>query len=62
VFALALVNGAAVRFTMGAFTLKVDSVALAVGLGTGLLLGVVGAIPPAVRATRLPIAEGLKAV
>jgi putative ABC transport system permease protein len=62
VFALALVNGAAVRFTMGAFTLKVDSVALAVGLVTGLLLGVVGAIPPAIRAMRLPVAEGLKAV
>jgi ABC-type lipoprotein release transport system permease subunit len=60
--ALLVVNGAAVRFTMGAFTLRVDSVALMIGCGTGLLLGVVGAIPPAIRAMRLPIAEGLKAV
>ncbi len=60
--ALLVVNGAAVRFTMGAFTLRVDSVALIVGCGTGLLLGVVGALPPAVRAMRLPVAEGLKAV
>jgi len=60
--ALTLINGAAVRFTMGAFFLRIDSVALAVGCGTGLLLGVVGAIPPALRALRLPIAEGLKAV
>jgi ABC-type lipoprotein release transport system permease subunit len=60
--ALVLVNGAAVRFTMGAFTLRVDSVALAVGCGTGLLLGVVGAVPPALKAMRLPVAEGLKAV
>jgi ABC-type lipoprotein release transport system permease subunit len=61
-FALLVVHGAAVRFTMGAFTMRIDSVAVLVGCGTGLLLGVIGAIPPAVRAMRLPIAEGLKAV
>ncbi len=60
--ALLAVNGTAVRFTMGAFTLRIDSVAILVGCGTGLLLGVVGAIPPAIRAMRLPVAEGLKAV
>jgi ABC-type lipoprotein release transport system permease subunit len=60
--ALAVVNGAAVRFTMGAFTLRVDGPAVVIGCGTGLLLGVFGAIPPAVRAMRLVIAEGLKAV
>jgi ABC-type antimicrobial peptide transport system permease subunit len=62
VIALVAVNGLAVRFTMGAFTLRVDSVALLIGCGTGLLLGIIGAIPPAVRAMRLPIAEGLKAI
>jgi ABC-type antimicrobial peptide transport system permease subunit len=62
VLALLLVNGLAVRFTMGAFTLRIDSVAVLIGCGTGLLLGVVGAIPPAVRAMRLPVVEGLKAV
>jgi ABC-type lipoprotein release transport system permease subunit len=60
--ALTVVHGSAVRFTMGAFTLRIDSVALMIGCGTGLLLGVTGAIPPAVRAMRLPVAEGLKAV
>lgn len=60
--AFAFVNGTAVRFTMGAFTLKVDSVAVMIGCGVGLLLGVVGAIPPALKAMRLPIAEGIKAV
>lgn len=54
-------NGMAVRFTMGAFTLRVDSVALLVGCGTGLLLGVVGAVPPAIKALRLHVAESLKA-
>ncbi|TMQ33784.1 MAG: ABC transporter permease [Planctomycetota bacterium] len=61
-FALLVINGTAVRFTMGAFLLRIDSVALLIGCGTGLLLGVIGAIPPALRAMRLPIAEGLKAV
>ena len=62
VVALVVVNGAAVRFTMGAFTLRVDSVAMLVGCGTGLLLGIVGALPAAFRAMRLPLVEGLKAV
>ena len=60
--ALTLLNGMAVRFTMGAFALRVDSVALLVGCGTGLLLGVLGAIPPAIKALRLPVAESLKAI
>lgn len=62
VIAMFWLNGMAVRFTMGAFTLRVDSVALLVGCGTGLLLGIVGAIPPAIKALRLPVAESLKAV
>jgi ABC-type lipoprotein release transport system permease subunit len=61
-FALLVVHGAAVRFTMGAFTLRIDGAAVLVGCGTGLLLGTVGAIPAAVRAMRLPVADGLKAV
>jgi ABC-type antimicrobial peptide transport system permease subunit len=60
--ALGVINGAAVRFTMGAFALRVDGVAVAVGCGTGLLIGTIGALPPAIRALRLPIADGLKAI
>ncbi|MBI3412003.1 MAG: ABC transporter permease, partial [Planctomycetes bacterium] len=60
--ALVALNGLAVRFTMGAFVLRVDSVALLIGFGTGLLLGIIGAIPPALRAMRMLVAEGLKAV
>lgn len=60
--AIFLVNGTAVRFTMGAFALCVDSTAILVGCGTGLLLGLIGAIPPAVKAMRYEIVEGLKAV
>jgi len=60
--ALLWLNGMAVRVTMGAFAIRVDSVALLIGCGTGLLLGIVGAIPPAIKALHLPVAESLKAV
>jgi len=60
--ALLLVNGVAVRFTMGAFSLRVDGVSLMIGCGVGLVLGVVGALPPAIKALRLPVAESLKAI
>lgn len=43
VFALTVLNGHAIRFTMGAFALRIDSFALVVGCGAGLLLGAFGA-------------------
>jgi ABC-type lipoprotein release transport system permease subunit len=60
--AISFANGAAVRFTMGAFTLHIDSVAVLIGCSTGLLLGLLGALPPAVRALRMPIVNALKTV
>lgn len=62
VVALMFLNGFAVRFTMGAFVLRIDSMALLISCGVGLVLGLIGALPPAIRAMRLPVAEGLKAV
>jgi ABC-type antimicrobial peptide transport system permease subunit len=62
VLALLTINGAAMRFTMGAFVLQVDSTVLLMGCGAGLMLGVIGALPPAVRAMRLSVAEALKAI
>jgi ABC-type antimicrobial peptide transport system permease subunit len=62
VLALFFVNGAAVRFTMGAFSLRIDSVCILIGCGVGLSLGLLGAIPPAIRALRMPIVDGLKAL
>jgi hypothetical protein len=46
---------------MGAFSLRIDEVAVLIGCGIGLLMGVVGAIPPAIRALRMPVVDGLKA-
>ena len=60
--ALTLLDGMAVRFTMGALTLQVDSVAILVGCGVGLLLGVLGALPPALKGLRGSAANGLNAV
>ncbi len=62
VVALTLLNGMAVRFTMGAFTLRIDGVAILIGCGVGLLLGVVGALPPALKVLRAEVAASLKAV
>lgn len=60
--ALIFLNGLAVRFTMGAFTLSIDSISILLGCCVGLLLGVLGALPPAMKALRVEIAGGLKAV
>ena len=62
VLALSFLNGVAVRFTMGAFTLRIDDVAILIGCGVGLCLGVVGALPPALKALRAEVATSLKAV
>ena len=62
VLALLIVNGSAMRFTMGAFELKIDSVALLYGCGTGLALGILGSLPPALRVLHLPVVDGLKSI
>ena len=56
-----LLDEVVVQFSMGAFGLRIDAAVIAWGLGTGLVLGVIGAILPAWRCLRLPIAESLKA-
>ena len=41
---------------------KADGPAILIGCGTGLLLGVFGALPPALKALRSSVAVSLKAV
>lgn len=55
-------NGLAVRFTMGAFALRVDGMAILVGLCVGMITGVLGSIPPALKALRQPVVDALKAI
>lgn len=59
---LLILDGVAVRFSMGVFGLRVDAPVLLIGLAAGLGLGLLGAIPPAWRCLRLPIPVALKAV
>jgi ABC-type antimicrobial peptide transport system permease subunit len=59
--AVLALDGITVRFSMGAFGLVIDSTVLLAGVAAGLLLGVIGALPPAWRCLRLPIGEALKA-
>jgi putative ABC transport system permease protein len=58
---LALLHGHSVRFSMGVFQLTVDQHGLLLGLVAGLMVGIVGALPPAWRCLRMPITEALKA-
>ncbi len=62
IIAYGLIHRAAVRFTMGAFELQIDSGTLLIGYGIALFLGIVGSLPPAVRVFRLSVVDGLKAV
>jgi len=62
IIGLLLLDGLAVRFSMGAFALTLDAPVVLIGLLGGLLVGIVGAIPPAIRCLRLPIPEALKSI
>jgi len=55
-----LLDGLAVRVTMGAFGLSVDASAVSFALGGALALGLCGALPAAWGTLRMPIAEALK--
>jgi len=56
-----LLDGFTVRFSMGIFTLFMTPKIVTIGVGSGLMLGIIGAIAPAIRCLRLPIPEALRA-
>lgn len=58
--AFVFIDGAAVRFSLGVFQLSVDSGTVAAGLFAGLMVGILGAIPPSLQCLRLPIPQALK--
>jgi putative ABC transport system permease protein len=60
VFTLVFVHSRSLNFSMGVFQLIVDENVLFIGLITGLILGLIGAIPPVWRCLHLPITEALK--
>ncbi|HRK31162.1 MAG TPA: ABC transporter permease [Tepidisphaeraceae bacterium] len=61
VIGMLLLDGTTVQFSMGAFGLTIDGQVILLGIIGGLLVGVIGALPPAARCLRLPIPEALKA-
>ena len=55
-----LLDGLGVRFSMGIFSLRVDAACVASGLTAGLLLGLIGSLPPTLRCLRVDIPLALK--
>jgi len=53
-------DGLSLSFSMGAFALTLDAPVVLIGLLGGLGVGLVGAVPPAIRCLRLPIPQALK--
>lgn len=55
-------DGLAISHSMGVFQLSLSSAVLAAGAAAGVLLGLLGALPPAWRCLRMPIPEALKSI
>ena len=60
IVAALLLDGLGVRFSMGIFSLRVDAACVASGLAAGLLLGLIGSVPPTLRCLRADIPSALK--
>ena len=60
IVAALLLDGLGVRFSMGIFSLQVDAACVASGLAAGLLLGLIGSVPPTLRCLRADIPSALK--
>lgn len=56
-----VLDGTAVRFSMGSFGLLVDGAAVSASLGAGIALGLLGALPAIVRCLSIPLPEALRA-
>ena len=60
VVAVALLDGRTIPFSIGAFTLEVGPGVAITGISTGLLLGLLGALPPAIRCLKPPLPTALR--
>ncbi len=58
--ALIFLEGQAVHFSIGTFSLELSSPVISAGLLMGLLLGVLGAVPPAIRCLGAPLPDTLR--
>lgn len=58
--ALVFLDGRTVPFSIGAFTLEIGPLAAVTGMLTGILLGLLGALPPAIRCLKPPLPTALR--
>ena len=58
--ALGFLDGATIPFSIGAFRITISPEVAVTGILTGLLLGILGAIPPAIRCLRPPLPSALR--
>ena len=60
IIAVVLLDGRTIPFSIGAFTLEVGPGVAITGIVTGLLLGLLGALPPAFRCLKPPLPTALR--
>lgn len=60
IIAVVLLDGRTIPFSIGAFTLEVGPGVAITGIVTGLLLGLLGALPPAIRCLMPPLPTALR--
>ncbi len=60
IVAVALMDGRTIPFSIGAFTLEVGPGVAVSGIVTGVLLGLLGALPPAIRCLKPPLPAALR--
>ncbi len=60
VAAFSLLEGRTVPFSIGAFVLEITPQTAFAGLGTGVFLGLLGAVPPAIRCLKPSLAAALR--
>jgi hypothetical protein len=53
-------DGRTVPFSIGAFTLEIGPLAATTGILTGFALGLLGALPPAIRCLKPPLPTALR--
>jgi ABC-type antimicrobial peptide transport system permease subunit len=60
VLAISVFDGQVISFSMGTFALRMTPEVILAGLGTGMALGLLGAIPPALRCLLPPLPAALR--
>jgi ABC-type antimicrobial peptide transport system permease subunit len=58
--AVFLLDGRTIPFSIGSFTLEIGPAAAITGIVTGLLLGLIGALPPAIRCLKPSLHSALR--